>query len=91
MATKKIGFSHPDVEFALDRGDYFENSAAAVEAAVARSLSRGEPVTLDVIVSTRKGARAYMGDYGVELYDEDPEASVFQRIIIRAEDQGRIA
>jgi hypothetical protein len=90
MATRKIGFSHPDVEFAIGN-DYFENSASAVEAAVARALSRGEPVVMDIIVSSRKGAKAFMGDYGVEVYDEDPDASVFQRIVITVEDQGRIA
>jgi hypothetical protein len=50
--------------------------------------STGEPVNIDVIAWDRGDAKAW----GIEeSYDEDPDASVSQRIVVRAEDLGRIA
>ena len=70
---------------------YFETSANAVEHAVAKSISRGgEQVTVDVLISSRAGAGWYGGDWAQEQYDEDPDASVFDRIVIGAQSQGRI-
>jgi hypothetical protein len=70
---------------------YFETSADAVEHAVGKSMSRGgEPVFVDVLVSSRAGAAWYGGDWAEEEYDEDPDASVFDRIEIRATSHGRI-
>lgn len=70
---------------------YFQTSADAVEHAVAKSMSRGgEPVFVDVLISSRAGAAWYGGDWAEEQYDEDPETSVFERIEIRATSHGRI-
>ena len=86
---------HKDVEYAVD--DYqgnekifktFEDAAAF---AIVKAMSNGEKVEIDVLVWTRAGASWLEGDYGVEVYDEDPEASVHKRIVIRADDQGRVA
>jgi hypothetical protein len=89
---------HKDLEYHVD----FTNGQAqtkvcddpneAAGLAVALCLSRGESVTLDVICWSRAAAVAYRGseDGGVE-YDEDPEASVFERIVITATSQGRVA
>ncbi len=68
------------------------NVKEASATAISMSISRGgEPVIIDVLAWTRAAARSYAGDYGVEVYDEDPEASVHDRIVIRAASQGRIA
>jgi hypothetical protein len=65
---------------------------AACEAAVSSSASRGgELVTIDVLTWTREAARAWAGEHGVELYDEDPDASVFERFEVRARSTGRIS
>jgi len=86
---------HPDVEFALAESDweaYYDTSAEASSTAIARSISRGGvQVTLDVLVSSEAGARWYGGDHGVEVYQEDPDASVHERIIIQAVSEGRVA
>ena len=39
----------------------------------------------------KAAARVWAGDYGVEVYEEDPEASVHERIVIKADAQDRIA
>lgn len=89
--------SHPDVDFSVTGpGDavtmYCATSAEASATAIARSIGKGgEPVTLDVLVSSEAGARWYGGDHGVEVYKEDPDASVHDRIRIRAESEGRVA
>jgi len=49
-----------------------------------------KPVNVDVIVYSRAAARAWGGDSAVEVYDADPDASVHERIVIRAESLGRI-
>lgn len=94
MAKRK---SHPQVEFQVTPGTStgqprtFRTFAEASEHAISSASAYGKAVNLDVLVWTRGGAKFWMGDWGVEVYDEDPDASVFQRIVIRAEDQGRIA
>lgn len=87
MARKK---THKDVEFAV--GDrYYDSFDEAAGDAVSRAISRGEDVFLDTIVSSKAGARWFAGDDGIEIYEEDPEASVFERMVIRADNVGRIA
>lgn len=85
---------HKDVEFAVDdasgRQRTFRTWDEAAGFALAMAASRGETVNLDVIVWSRSGARAYGGDDAVAQYDEDPEASVFERIEVRANDVGRV-
>ena len=69
----------------------FASFAEAVEMAVINSIGDGTPVDVDVIAWSRKAARAFGGDDGVETYNEDPDASIHKRITITAEDLGRIA
>jgi len=86
---------HKDLEFQLeDMGGQprtFKDFGEACALAVAVAASDGRPVNLDVLAWSRAAARAYGGEAGAEQYDGDPEASVFDRIVIRAESQGRIA
>jgi len=84
-----------DLEFHVDRPDGTTfiskdfNKAAGLAASIA--CSNGEPVNVDVIAWSSAAARAWAGDDGVESYEEDPDASVFDRIVIKAERLGRIA
>lgn len=86
MAKKK----HKDVEFIV------EGPGPTGAASTPRGFydtaedARGEPVTIDVVVHSKAGARWYGGDWAVEEYEEDPDASVFEHIVVRAESQGRI-
>ncbi len=84
-----------DLEFAVDdsagQQRIFKTFPEACAFAVSIAASHGRPVDLDVLTFTRAAAKAWAGDYGVEVYNEDPEASVHERIQIRADAQGRIA
>lgn len=98
MAKKiKSKTKHKDVEFHVqgdDRSaktDVFDDLREAGVHAIAMALSRGQPVRVDVVIHSRAGAKWYGGDEAVEMYDEDPDASVSDRIVIRAESLGRIA
>lgn len=75
----KLGDAHV---FAL-----FEDASSF---AIARAVSHGKPVKLDVVIYSKAAARAWGGDDAVDVYEDDPEASVHERIIVRAESQGRI-
>lgn len=92
MASKKK--SHKDVEFMVESKNrpamYFKTAEEASANVIARAISDGEPHTIDVLVSSKAGARWYGGDYAVEIYEEDPEASVHERIIVRAESVGHV-
>jgi hypothetical protein len=91
--------THKDVEFAVDdaRGkqrtfkkfDEAAGFAISVAATLETTGDRGTSV-LDVLVWSRAGAKWYGGDDAVEQYDEDPEASVFQRFEIKVTAQGRV-
>lgn len=86
--------THKDVEFAVNdasgRERIYKDFDSAAGFAVAVANATGRPTNLDVLVFSEAGARALFGDPGVEIYREDPEASVFQRIVVRADDQGRV-
>lgn len=85
---------HKDVEFAVsaaEKTSYFKDWAEAAAVAVAMAATSGGEAVIDVIVHSVEGAQHWLGGHGAEMYREDPEASVFQRISIRAEDKGRIA
>jgi hypothetical protein len=88
---------HKDLEFHVSAPRIFGAPAMMVfptfgEAAThAIGLSEGRPVQIDVVAWSEDAAHEWAGDHGVEVYREDPEASVHERIIIRAESQGRIA
>lgn len=90
MARRK---KHRDVEYMVERNskdaeyfDYFNDAAAA---AVSLAISTGES-NIDVLVSSRAGARWLGGDDAVEQYDEDPDASVFERFELTINMAGRI-
>jgi len=87
--------THKDVEFAVDDASgkerIFKTFDEAAGFAVSMAASNGQTVNIDVLIWSKSGARAYAGDDGVEQYEEDPEASVFERIEVRADAVGRIA
>ena len=90
------GSSDPSqVEFAVDdmsgHERIFKTFNEAAGFAVSIAASNGSTVNLDVLIWSPAGARAYGGDDAVEQYFEDPEASVFERIEIRADAVGRVA
>lgn len=84
---------HKDIEFAVDDASGKErifktwDEAAGFATSLAAS---GRTVNLDVLAYSRAGARAFMGDEGAEMYDEDPEASVFMRLQVTVNAQGRV-
>lgn len=84
---------HKDVEFAVDDASgnerIFKTFEEAAAFALAIGTSRGESV-LDVLIYSEAGAKAYGGDDAVEQYEEDPDASVFERFEIRVNAVGRV-
>jgi hypothetical protein len=93
MAREK---THRDVEYAVDdasgRERIFKTPDEAAGFAVSLALSDGQPHHIDVLVHSVEGARWYRGSSdGEKEYEEDPEASAFERIEIRADSQGRVA
>ncbi len=100
MATKRRK-SHKDVEFAVGsteaptgpiHGAFYERTfGGAAERAVilARHGVRGK-ATIDVIVSSVAGARWWGGPEAAQRYRAEPEASVFERIIVRADSKGSV-
>lgn len=84
---------HADVEFAVDDASgnerIFKDGKEASAFAVAIAMSKGE-ANLDVLVWSEQGARAYGGDDAVERYNEDPEASVFERYEVKVNFVGSV-
>ena len=88
--------THKDVEFHVEPvGLNIEpvivqtwNEAAGL--AVSAAASRGVDYSIDTGIYSHAGANWYAGDEGVEQYDEDPDASVFDRIVISVDWEGRI-
>lgn len=86
---------HEDLEFHVSAGEsktrVHDNWKDAVADAAQMSASRGgELAVVDVVAWSRTAAALWAGSHGVELYDEDPEASVFERFEVRARSVGRI-
>lgn len=85
--------THKDVEYAVDdvHGNerVFKNFDEAAGYAVGMALNHGD-ANLDVLIWSEEGAEWYGGDDTVERYNEDPEASVFERFEIRVNAVGRI-
>jgi hypothetical protein len=67
----------------------FDDVGKASAHAIAKAIA-DKPVYLDVIVYSEEDAKAYGGDEAAERYREDPDASVFDRIIIKAESLGMV-
>lgn len=82
------GRTQRDVEYAVD-DKIFSDFDKAAAFAIQKALSKGA-VTLDVIIYSELGAQAFGGDWAVKQYLEDPEASVFDRLEITINDQGRV-
>jgi hypothetical protein len=85
--------SHAQVSFEVTRGEHtrtFTKFPEAVEHAFVLAAG-GDNVTLDVLAWSRAGAKAWGGDDGAEVYDEDPEASVFERYELTVNFVGRVA
>ena len=87
--------THKDVEYAVDDASgqqrTFKTFDEGAGFAVAVAAGGRSNVNLDVLVWTKAGARFYGGDDGVERYNEDPEASVFERLEISVNYVGRVA
>lgn len=88
--------THKDVEYMVDDASgkprYFKSSNEAAGFAISIAMSRGQPAHIDVLVHSPAGARWYRGSSdGVDEYNEDPDASVFDRIIVNAESTGRVS
>jgi hypothetical protein len=86
---------HKDLEFHVGEegtlsATMFKTFDAACSHAISLACSKGVAVELDVCTYSKAGARAWGGDDAVETYLDDPEASVHERIIIKAESRGRI-
>lgn len=85
---------HPGVEFAVDDANrtehIFKTFDEAASFAVGLARSNGSRVNLDVLVYSPAGAAWWAGDDGVADYRDDPDASVFERIEIRADSLGRV-
>ena len=69
----------------------FHNFDKACGFAVARCCNAGVTVHVDVVTWTRAAARKWGGEHGEETYDADPEASVHERVVVKAESLGRVA
>jgi hypothetical protein len=90
MAAK----SHKDVEFhvaeaAGQEAKVFKTFKEASERVVSLCISRGQAI-MDVVVWSEAGARWLHGDDGVTQYEEDPDASVFERFEFKGNFVGRI-
>ena len=89
MARKQ----HDDVEYAVDDASgqerVFKNFDEAAGFALSIAAARGES-NLDVLIWSEEGAKFYGGDDAVEQYNEDPEASVFERFEITVNPVGRV-
>jgi hypothetical protein len=92
MARRK---THDDVDFTVKGagqagGDiYYKTFDEAAARAVGEAVATGKS-TIDILVWSRRGAKWLGGDDSVEQYNEDPEASVFERIEIKANIVGRV-
>lgn len=85
---------HKDVEFHVtDAGGHtrvFDTFDEAAGFAISLAASDGRAHNIDVLIYSKAGARWWGGDDAVEEYESDPDASVSDRITVRAEDVGRI-
>jgi len=83
-----------DIEYSVDDASGSERIFASFDKAcgfaVSLAASNGKSTNVDVLVYSKAGAKKIMGDEGVERYEEDPDASVFERITIKAESVGRV-
>ena len=85
---------HKDVEFAVDDNQGEEHIFKTFEEAVAfagrLALTTTVRINLDVLVYSREGAKWWGGIDGAQDYDDDAEASVFDRLHVKVTSQGRV-
>ncbi len=87
---------HPDVEFAVDDGGEerifhtFEEAAGFAATIALAGGRRPSGVFVNVLIFSEDGALWYGGDDAFDAYEEDPDASVFERIRIKAENEGMV-
>lgn len=86
--------THKDVEYAvagasIGRDSNFKTFDEAAAHAVVIALTRGK-ADIDVLIWSESGAKFYGGDDAVDQYNEDPEASVFERFEVRVNAVGRV-
>lgn len=95
ITSGAMAAKHKDLEFHVEfnkETQIFKDSEKALSVACALSLTRGgAEVIVDVVCWSRAAAKAFAGDDGAEYYDDDPERSVFERVIVRCSSQGGIA
>jgi len=86
--------THKDVEFAVadTRGEehIFKTFDEAAVFAAGMALRSGVPIEIDVLVFSRDGAVWWGSVDGGDDYDGDPEASVFDRLVLKIASQGRV-
>jgi hypothetical protein len=90
-AVKRL---HKDVDFEIDNAGgkkkIFGTLGEACALAVILATCDEQPHNVDVIIRSKQGARALGGGACVERYLENPHASVYERIVIRARGTGPI-
>lgn len=85
---------HKDVDFAVidasDNERIFKTASEAAGFAVALAVADGRSHNIDVLIHSLEAARWVGGDDAVAHYKQDPDASVDERIVVRAESIGRV-
>lgn len=85
-----------DLEFHVSREGSTEtlkvlkSFADASQFAVSAAVDSGTAMVIDVVTWSQPAARAWGGEAAVEIYQEDPDSSVHERIVIKAESHGPI-
>lgn len=86
---------HKDVEFVVlganGKEVYYRSFDEAAAAVVASALTHGTWTNLSVLVHSEAGARWWNGEAGVEAYRSDPDASVFDQLVVKVNSGGMIA
>lgn len=94
LATESRPQSHRDVEFAVDDASgkqrTFRTFDEAAGFALGLAVATGKRIHLDVLAMSQAGAAWWGGDDALESYEEDPEASVFERLVVQASAAGRV-
>lgn len=80
---------HVSSEGSFDTKIFHQFDKAAGHA-VALACS-GRTAHIDVITWSKAAARKWGGDHAVEVYEDDPDASVHERIVVTAEAIGHVA
>lgn len=94
LDSQNIRRMHKDVSYHVNNSqgeeqvfDYFDEAAgfAALQAATSGKAN------LDIVVHSPHGAKFLGGDNALAKYKEDPEASVFERLVIKVDAIGSVS